>query len=130
MLSSLRQVTFHGVGSKTKNNIQASNFEADRNVRNRAEMAGVNAMTEPITQAAIETTKAVVQAVAVVTAEVGTWPICEPGSMKPKLGGPTLQHPTFNSCATYKYAKLGDFTLEINKIFLVYNVKYQLLNIG
>ena len=85
-------------------------------------MADPKAMTEAIMQAAIEATKAVVQAIAV--AEAGNRPGSRPVRMRSKLDRPTLKNPTFYWSATDKYAELSSLRLEVNNVFKTYNTNY------
>ena len=91
MLSSLRQVTLHQFRSKTKRNKQASIFKAERDIGIQEKKEDAKTISEAVTQAAIETMKAVVQAITLAGDEVRS----QPFSTGPKLRRPTLKQPTF-----------------------------------
>ena len=77
-------------------------------------MASDQAAVEPaITQAVVETIKAIVQALGVAVCEVSTGP---------KIDGPTLSYSTFYWCSRDKYVELRNFRLEVNNILHSYNV--------
>ena len=72
-------------------------------------------MNKAIAKAVAEVTRAVIQAMAVATAE-------QPQSTTgPKLGGPAMKQPTFNWESEDKYSELKTFNLEVNNILSTYN---------
>ena len=79
-------------------------------------MANSQTMTQAITQAGIEATKAVVQAMAVANPHVGTRPRSKAMTMGPWLGRSSFKQSSFSWCATDKYAELRNFQLEINNV--------------
>ena len=86
-------------------------------------------ITQAIRQAAIEATKAAILMMAVTRNEAGAEPRSEPISMAPKLGRSALKQLTSGWSATDKYTELRNFRLEVNTIFLIYNInntEYQL----
>ena len=71
-------------------------------------MLDTKSMIEGLMLAAIEATKAVVQAIAVVAANIGTGHRSEPVSIRPKLGSPTLKQPNFDWNFRAKYIDYGN----------------------
>ena len=80
-------------------------------------MAGVQAVTQAITQTAIETTKAAVQEMAVAGAETGAGPRSKAVSAGPKLGRPALRQLSLNLGTKDKYTELRNIQLQVNIIF-------------
>ena len=72
------------------------------------------AVTQALTQAAVDATKAAVQCMAESRSGVSS----EPTNMEAKLGGPTLKQPTFD------WGSLKSFRLEVSNIFKTYYVNH------
>ena len=72
-------------------------------------------VSEAITKAVAQATRAAIQAMAVTAAE-------RPQSTaEPKIGGPAMKQPTFNWEAEEQYSKLKTFRLEVNNILMTYS---------
>ena len=74
-------------------------------------MAEARAVTETCSQAAVEVTRASVQAIAAARAETGAGPRNEAACIGPRLDGPTSKKPNFDWSATDKYTELRNLRL-------------------
>ena len=75
-------------------------------------------ITQAISQAAVETARAVIEAMVVARTDN----IDRMQNAVPMIGGPIMQQPRFHWEAQDKYSKLKNFILEINNIFESYNM--------
>ena len=80
------------------------------------------AITQTFAQAAVETLKAAVQAIAVAVNEGSSRARRNTASTEPKIHGPTLRQPAFDWGLADKYTELRNFRLEVNNILQSYNV--------
>ena len=72
-------------------------------------------MNEAITKVVAEATRVAIQAMAEAQVE---WTYDMAG---PKIGGPTMKHPTFDWDAEDKYSELKTFRLEVNNVLSTCN---------